>query len=119
MSEEARESELARRLADILDGKPAHETLSDLTAELETLDEIGRVIEPEGSLPARLSGHRVLEEIGSGGMGRVFLALDEALSRRVAIKTLAPLRSSLTWVRIFAPPIAMTLRLVLLRLSSP
>src|SRR5262249_7630338 len=37
-----------------------------------------------------LSGLRVLDEIGSGGMGRVLLAEDDRLGRKVAIKTLHP-----------------------------
>ena len=40
-------------------------------------------------LPPALSGHRILGEIGAGGMGRVFLAMDEGLNRKVAIKTLS------------------------------
>jgi len=39
-------------------------------------------------LPDKLSGHKILGEIGAGGMGRVLLGLDERLGRRVAIKTL-------------------------------
>jgi len=39
-------------------------------------------------LPDKLSGHKILGEIGAGGMGRVLLGLDERLGRKVAIKTL-------------------------------
>src|SRR6202030_939840 len=39
-------------------------------------------------LPERLSGHKILGEIGAGGMGRVLLGYDERLNRKVAIKLL-------------------------------
>lgn len=74
--------------------------LPELRSELETLAGISAVLEPEApellssrveaSLPERLSGHKILSEIGSGGMGRVLLAQDERLNRKVAIKVLAP-----------------------------
>jgi serine/threonine protein kinase len=85
------EQRLADAFADLLDGKStvtAHPL--ELTGELATLSEIDRLLEPVPPLPDRLSGHKILGEIGAGGMGRVMLAMDEALNRRVAIKTLAP-----------------------------
>lgn len=76
-----------------------HPDLADeLRGLLETLTEIDRISEVEeppaeeetkGDLPERLSGHKIIGEVGSGGMGRVLLAFDEGLNRKVAIKTLS------------------------------
>ena len=43
----------------------------------------------QSPLPERLSGHKILGEVGAGGMGRVLLAQDERLNRKIAIKILS------------------------------
>ena len=93
MNNEDQERRLAEQLADLLDHKAtvsmnARASHPELAGELDALAAIDRAMEP-GALPERLSGHKILVEIGSGGMGRVLLAMDEALGRKVAIKTLA------------------------------
>lgn len=46
---------------------------------------------PESLLPtAKIPGYDILERLGGGGMGDVFLATQRALNRRVAIKFLKP-----------------------------
>ena len=93
MNEDEREQELANALAEALDRRENCEATRtrhpELAPELAALGEIDRVLEDGAPTPERLSGHKVVGEIGSGGMGRVWLAFDEALGRKVAIKTLA------------------------------
>ena len=71
----------------------------DLRAQIEALDHIDTILQfdeqpshrgddAEQSIPERLSGNKILGEIGAGGMGRVLLGFDERLGRKVAIKTL-------------------------------
>lgn len=104
-----RDLRLARIVAEFAD-RQAHEedvnleefcrAYPDLEAKLrpalESLSEFEPLCEPSTPTPEaeviedHLSGHRILGEIGSGGMGQVLLAVDERLNRKVAIKTLKP-----------------------------
>lgn len=105
-----REQLLATALAEYHDRQSSGETVDiesfcsaypdlapELRRELETSAAIDSTLLPLEEadededleeIPERLSGHKILSEIGAGGMGRVFLAEDERLGRKVAIKTL-------------------------------
>jgi len=106
MADADRDQRIANALAEFHDRQARQEAvdleeycrqypdLPELRDALETwtvLDEqIGSTAGADGEPPERLSNLKILSQIGSGGMGRVYLALDEALGRKVAIKTLHP-----------------------------
>src|SRR5215813_10498404 len=73
-------------------GRDYPELDPELREQLLALNEIDTVLGPieatyvnqAPELPERLSGHKILSEVGAGGMGRVLLAFDEGLGRKVA-----------------------------------
>ncbi|MBZ5497633.1 MAG: serine/threonine protein kinase [Acidobacteriia bacterium] len=106
-SDPDQEQLLANAVADFLDRRARgeaidadsycrlHPDLAALRNEIDTLDRLEGLLEAPrpgsadgAALPEKLSGHKILSEIGSGGMGRVLLGQDEALGRTVAIKVL-------------------------------
>lgn len=60
-----------------------------LADDLVLADVRARVL-GKSSLPIRLGKYRVERALGSGAMGRILLAHDESLDRRVALKLIAP-----------------------------
>ena len=102
----ARESAIAVALAEFLDRTTREEFVDveafcrerpgleeDLRPLLQALSEMDPKTETgseqQDPLPERLSGHKILGEIGAGGMGRVLLAQDEGLNRKIAVKVLS------------------------------
>jgi serine/threonine protein kinase len=105
-----RERAIAQALADYLDELSQVETVdidtfckshpeieNELRPLLEALNQMDDPIsssthpgvgDAARELPKTLSGHRIIGEIGTGGMGRVLLGSDDRLGRKVAIKTL-------------------------------
>lgn len=52
--------------------------------------EFAEAVAPTGALPERIGPYRIERELGSGGMGRVFLAIEETadFSRQLALKVI-------------------------------
>lgn len=89
----------------------AGETLEDALGLLEEVDELGDFLEGEGgfsaaqafepALPERIGKYRVERVLGWGSMGVVYLAVQEAPERQVAVKLLRVDASTETMARRF------------------
>ncbi|PCC72615.1 Serine/threonine protein kinase [Nannocystis exedens] len=78
---ETSDSQRPAAIAATLAGDVDEQTASSSPAESEAR----RLI---GSMPERLGRYRLIERLGSGAMGVVYAARDDALARKVAIKVL-------------------------------
>ena len=61
-----------------------------LRAQLHEQEELPIIPPRRNNAPKVVSGYRVIERIGSGGMGTVYRAEQMAMQRQVALKVLAP-----------------------------
>ncbi len=72
----------------LLAAHPEHaDGLRSVLGELSALDMLGEDRESE---PERIGRYRIVHRIGSGGMGVVYLAIQEPVERAVALKVIQP-----------------------------
>ena len=89
--------ELRGRQGDFPDRSDYHASLPQFTAEVDAafdwflVDARSDDANCQRGVPERLGDYRIVREIGRGGMGVVYEAVQESLNRRAAIKALAAL----------------------------
>jgi serine/threonine protein kinase/Flp pilus assembly protein TadD len=78
----------------------AAERFPQWRTQLQSLQECHRLLQPAGPLPQypevgeQLGEYRLLDELGRGACGRVFLAVEPSLADRPVVLKLVPLRGS-------------------------
>jgi len=82
-------------LDDWLVGMESEEEREELVALVSAARRASQLLPRQLCRDTVIAGrYRILEEIGSGGMGRVFAALDQRLDRKVAVKVLASVQAA-------------------------
>src|SRR5262245_4717575 len=65
-----------------------HATIHHLPEALDASNS-GQDTVPDGPMPMRVGGYRIVRHLGEGGMGSVYEAADDESGKRVAVKLLS------------------------------